>query len=401
MRQSVKNGKRCTACRFGLIVVLLMLAIHGTADASERDIRVSHEQIEALNYLLGFVGRHRADLREFQPEKIAAVLRFVDSPKNNGTLYHADGPDGTPSAYFETDIARSLDQIVRLTDNPDVPAVFTAPSTVRMARWESVDTRDRQLPKLWEHLPKLSSPVFFTGIEHLVNTPDQSTGAYYEYDLYRSVMLTKSNGRNLLISLSSQAGVSDVGKRGLIIGPDDHWNYLYTGQSGLNRRGLAWVDSYMYDSYSVAFYLENSSGTAVRFGMFKWLRAGWSNINFVRRAHIYTGVQRFADTLKRILETLRDADIRELTRSLLYLRRLPEDQLRPIVWAYLGALQNQAETRRLLSVKEVTVLFEEGGYLNTLGREEMQSIVVLEYLKDRLGKPHHANLKQLLPNLWD
>jgi len=398
MRQIVKNGRKCAVCRFGLILILLMLPVHGMAYAFGREIQISREEIEALNYLRGFVGPHRADLREFKPEKITAVLQFLVSPKKNGTLYHADGPDGTPSAYFETDIARRLDQIVRLTDNPDVPAAFTAPSTVRLARWESIDTPDRQLPKLWEHLPELSSPVFFTGIEHLVNTPDQSTGAYYDYDLYRSVMLTKADGRNLLISLSSQTGISGVGKRGLIIGPDEQWDYLYTGQSGLNLRGLGWVDSYMYDSYSVALYLEDAGGTAVRFGMFKWLRAGWANLNLVRRAHIYEGVQRFADTLKQILEDQRLADISAVTRSLLEIRRLSEDQLRQVVQVYLAALQKQVETRGLLSANEMRTLFEEPGY--TLGREEMQSIVVLEYLKQLLGKPHHVNLKQWLPGLW-
>lgn len=399
MRQIVKNGRKRTACRFGLFLVLLL--VRGGGHAFEREIRVSQEQMEALDYLRGFVGPRRADLKEFRPEKIAAVLQFVAGAKENGILHHADGADGTPSAYFETDIARRLDEVVRLTDSAEVPAVFTAPATVRLARWESIDTPDRRLPKLWEHLPELSSPVLFTGIEHLVNTPDQSTGAYYEYDLYRSVMLTKADGRNLLINLSSQTGISDVGKRGLMVGPDEQWDYLYTGQPGLNRRGLGWVDSHMYDSYSVAFYLENAAGTAVRFGIFKWLRAGWANLNLVRRVHIYEGVRRYADTLKQILEDRRLADISALTRSLREIRRLPEDRLRQMVQAYLTALQKQIEVPGLLSANEMRTLFQERGYMNALGYEEMQSILILEYLKHMLGKPHHVNLKRLLPNLRD
>ncbi|QSA99048.1 hypothetical protein JWZ97_06315 [Methylococcus sp. EFPC2] len=353
--------------------------------------------MEALNYLLGFVGPSRVDLRQFKPDKITAVLKFLAAPKEQGTLYHAGVSNGTPSAYYEVDIARRLDQIIRLTYHPDIPAVFTAPSTVRLAHWEQIDTRDHQLPKLWEPLPEPFSPVFFSGVEHLVNTPDQTTGAYYGYNLYRSVILTRVSGRNLLISLSRQAGTSSVGRRGLVIGSDDRWDYLYTERPGLNRFGLGWVDSYMYDSYSVAFYLENPGGPTVRFGVFKWLRAGWSNINLVRRAHIYGGLQRYGEVFRQIVEHSGVANVAALSKRLLEIRRLPDDRLRGVARDYLEGVRDQAETAGLLSKNEARTVFDERSYLNAMGREAMQSVVVLEYLKQLLGKPHRVDLKPLLP----
>lgn len=384
------------------ILIVLLLPILGMADSIGQEVQTSDEIGRELKQLLAFVGPNRADPRGFKPEMTAAVVKFVADPKAKETLYYPDAPDGTASAYFEVDVARSLGQILRLTDNPDVPAVFTAPSTVRSARWTSIDTPGHQRPKLWEQLSDSRSPVVFSGIEHLVNTPDQTTGAYYEYDLHRTVILTQVDGRKLLISLSSQRGVSSAGKQGLIIGRDDEWDYLYTSQSGINRFGLGWVDSYMYDSYSVAFYLEDGAESpAVRFGVFKWLKAGWSNINFVKRSHIHDGLRRFAEAFKGIVEHRRIADTAAWSNSLLEIRRLRTDQLRPIVQEYLGALQKQVETDGSLPASDVKTLFKDGGYMDSLGREEMQSIVTVEYLKQLLGKQSRVNLKQRLANSAD
>lgn len=382
-----------------VILIVLMLPVAGMAETL-KEVQTPDEVGQDLNYLLSFVGPNRADPKSFNPGKIAAVLKFVLSSKEKKVLHFPEAVDGVASAYFEIDVGRSLDQILRLTDNPDVPAVFTAPSTVRSALWTRIDTPGHQRPMLWEQVPDLQSSVSFTGVEHLVNTPDQTTGAYYEYDLDRTVILAKADGRNLLISLSRQAGVSSAGKKGWVIGRDDQWDYLYTGQSGLNRFGLGWVDSYMYDSYSVAFYLEGTAGKpSVRFGVFKWLRAGWSDINFVKRSHIHGGLQRFAEVFKRIVEHRRIGDDPGLTDTLLGIQRLKTDQLQKIVQEYLAALQQQIEKDDSRPDADVKSLLKDGSYMDSLGPEEMRSIVVLEYLKQLLGKPTRVDLKQRLANL--
>ena len=61
----------------------------------------------------------------------------------------------------------------------------------------------------------------------------------------------KHEGRFVLLAISKQASISEVGKKGVILGQDENWTYLYSGQNGINRPGLGWVSSYMYDSYSV------------------------------------------------------------------------------------------------------------------------------------------------------
>lgn len=377
------------------ILMFFLLPIEGMAGM--RELQTPAEISKDLDYLLSFVGPERASPKGFKPDRIAAVLKFVLSPKQPGILYYPDDISGIPSTYFEIDVSRSLEQILRLTDNPQVPAVFTAPSTVRSARWMSVDTPNRKRPMLWEQVSNLHAPVSFSGVEHLVNTPDQTTGAYYEYDLDRTVILTKADGHNLLISLSRQQGLSDSGKKGLIIGQDSQWDYFYTGQSGLNRMGLGWVDSYLYDSYSVAFYLEGTgTNPSVRFGVFKWVKAGWSNINFVKRPHIHEGLQRFAEVFKQIVENPRLAEGSGWYDTLIGIQGFGTDRLRQIVQEYLGALQQQVESEDTFPAEDVKTWFKDGGYLKTLNREEMQSIVVLEYLKHLLGKQAKVNLRQVL-----
>ena len=382
-------------CVFWLCALFTLLApTTGTAASINKEIQTSADIANELNYLLTFVGPNHADLRNLRTDKIAEVVKFILAAKEKGALYFPDDLDGISSAYYEVDVARSLGEILRLTDNPEIPSVFTAPSTIRLSRWKTIDTYDQQRPKFWEYLPKLNGPVFFSGIEHVVNTPDENTGAYYQYDLYRSVILTQYHGRNVLISLSKQADISNVGRKGLIIGRDDQWDYYYSDQVGLNRPGLSWVDSHMYDSKSVAFYVEGAaSHPTVRIGVFKWLRAGWSKINFVKRSHIYEGLARFTHVFKQIIEHPNIADNSAWVDSLRRIQRLEKGQLQAIVQTYWQNIQQQAQKDDALSSDELNALTTDGRYLNSLGRDEMQSIVTVEFLKQLLGKRSAIKLK--------
>ncbi|MGB5423297.1 MAG: hypothetical protein WBN03_14135, partial [Desulfobacterales bacterium] len=280
-------------CRLA-VFLLLFLPVCGYTMESGIEKVVDASLRGELSYLLSFVGSDAAGGETFQVDKISALMRFVTGAKNPHVLYHAGTFNGAVSAYHEFDIHRSLSQILQLTYNPDIPAIVTMPASIRLSHWTDIDTPEHALPKLWETLPVLEAPQFITGIEHIVNSPDQHSGAYFEYDLYRTLILMKHEGRPVFICLSRQKGVSDVGKKGVIIGADDNWDYLYTGHAGVSYAGLGLVKSYMYDSYSVSIYIETDDALpTVRFGVFKWLRAGWAGINLARPPHIFSGLERF------------------------------------------------------------------------------------------------------------
>jgi hypothetical protein len=384
-------------CRLALFVLLLLpVGGFGFAAESATEQAIDTSLREQLTYLLSFVGPEAAGVEAFQADRISALLQFVTDAKDPHTLYHAATHNGAVSAYHEFDIKRSLSHILHLTYNPDIPAVVTMPASLRRSHWTAIDAPEQALPKLWEVLPLLEAPQFVTGVEHIVNSPDQNSGAYFEYDLDRTLILMKHQERPVLISLSKQKGVSDVGKKGMIIGADDNWDYLYTGQAGVNYAGLGWVKSYMYDSYSVSFYVETDTAPPmVRFGVFKWLRAGWAGINLARPPHISSGLQRFAKYFKKVLENPRLTDVIDVSRDLAKAKSLSDAEQRKIIADYLAEFEKKCRLDKRFSDDQLNNLFKDQGYLNGLKKEEYQSLIALAYVKNLLGSAPDRELTYL------
>jgi hypothetical protein len=387
-------------CRFALyhLIALTLLILpgkgYGSSDLEKH--RLGQELNTELTYLLSFVGPEAVPPSSFSADKISALLSFVDKPKDKNVLYHAAKINGASSAYHEIDINGGIEKILRLTYNPDIPSVITMPSTLRLSHWKGTDTPDSSLPKLWERLSNLESPQFISGIEHIVNSPDYSSGAYFEYDLYRTLIVIKHEGRSVLISLSRQNDISDVGKKGIVIGPDENWDYIYTGIPGVNKSGFGWVKSYMYDSYSVSFYCEKAADSSqVRFSAFKWVSAGFAGINLARSEHIYNGMVRFSSGFKQILENPRMADISAIAKAWQTVKNLPDQNLRQISGDHLVDLEERCTTNGLMSDKLVAALFVDQQYLNSLNREEMQVLVMLEHLKQILDDSKTPTLSYL------
>lgn len=376
-----------------LLILFLLLPLAAGAGDAIRETALPDTLDAELNYLLGFVGKNRLDPHRLDTERIGRLLDFVESRKDEARLYRAGERGGAASAYYESDIRRSLDHLLRLSYGNDIPSVFTAPSTVRTERWTAVDAPGQKLPELWTLPGYPDKPIVVTGIEHLVNSPDSHSGAYYEYDLDRTLILTRIRGRKLLISLSGQTGESRVGRKGIIVGPDENWDYLYTDQTGLNRMGLGWASTYMYGSHSVAFYLEaDGAAPKTRFGVFKWIRAGWAGINVVNSQHIFNGLRRFGEVFRRIAEHRRTDDVAALARTFREVSRMPQPRLKRIAQDYLAGLRKRCEEEGLLADGEVQALFRDGRYLGSLNREQMESILAVEYAKEILGKPHYVDL---------
>jgi hypothetical protein len=382
-----------------VLYLLLFVPIGGYATQNGTDLGIDTPLRNELTYLLSFVGSDAAAVETFQVDKISALMRFVTGPKDPHGLYHAGTFNGAVSAYHEFDIHRSLSQILQLTYNPDIPPVVTMPASIRLSHWTDIDTPEHALPKLWEALPVLEAPQFITGIEHIVNSPDQHSGAYFEYDLYRTLILMKHEGRPVLISLSRQKGVSDVGKKGMTIGADDNWDYLYTGQAGVSYAGLGWVKSYMYDSYSVSFYVETDAALpTVRFGVFKWLRAGWAGINLARPPHIFSGLERFAKSFKKVLENPRLNDVTAVSRDFANIKRLSNEDQRKIIAGYLAEIEKKCRLEKRFSDDQLNFLFKDQQYLNGFKKDERHSLIALVHVKNLLGKTPNQELTYLRSN---
>ena len=262
---------RC--CHVTIIICALFFLLIPNSNADDGTQQIPRSLNPSLDHLLNLA---RPDTGG-QPDinAIGQVVDFLLTPKDLSATYSAGQRDGATSNYFEFTLNRSLQYVIALAYNPEIPSYFIIPASLHQSRWITVDGKAQPFPDLSKASVSSSNPVFFKGVEFMENTPDIYSGAYYAYQLDRAVVLTQYKGHRVLLSMSRQRDKSDVGKKGLVLGSDDEWNYLYTGEKGCTRTGLGWVDSYMYNSESIMIYYEMSEPTPhVRCAVFKWVDAG-------------------------------------------------------------------------------------------------------------------------------
>jgi len=287
-------------------------------------------------------------------------------------------------AYYEFDTKITFPRLIEYSYNPFIPPVITRPSSLRYSTWTSPRGETQTLPTSWKPIPPSGIPIVIHGVEHDSNTPDLSTGVYHEYEMKRTLILLNHKGRQVLVSISKQIGTSKVGKKGFILGNDSDWSYYYSGESGSSITGLGWAKSYIYDYFSVSVYVEPSTAsTTVRTGVFQWLRAGWSGINFVRTNHILGGMKRFGRDVKIILESPRLPAPNQMISVYQGLSNMPEGDLTKEYSALRQAQRSLAIQTGKISKSEGE---EKVSFANT-SKDQMVEELMLENLKMTLGKP--------------
>ena len=354
------------------------------------EVKVPEALNPAFEHLMAITGSEETAV--FNPEIVEGLLDFVAAPKEEDRLYYVDGTSKATSAYHEFVIEKELDHVLRLSYNPALPSFITNPSSVRLSFWSEFGDGKQNLPQLWNHLEDMAGPVIVTGRETIENTPDINTGAYYRYELDRTLVLMKHKGNNLLISLSKQADVSTVGKKGVVLGADSDWTYLYSDKKGLDKPGLGWVSSYMYDSFSVIVYYETRGETTrVKCGAFKWLDAGWRKINMVKKHHIYKGLERFGQTYKVVAEhpSLPDTHVMEEVFS--KIRVMETGELQALNRTYLKSIREKYAHDKSVSSRWVANLLKDE-QVEKMDTYELRSVLMLDYFKRVLGKPHHIEI---------
>jgi hypothetical protein len=382
----IENRLKWLWITFTLLIVLLWAPHAAWSETDLMEEKVPEALNPAFKHLLALTGPDGD--QEFKPEIIDGLFNFIVASKEGSRLYYADGAlDGT-SAYNEITLDKGLTDILKLSFNPEMPSFLMNPSSVRLSYW----SESNNPPKLWNNIDGVDGPVIVKGREIMENTPDIHTGAYYRYELDRTLILMKHNGNNVLISLGNQTGVSNVGKKGVVLGADTDWTYLYSDKKGLNKTGLGWIRSYMYDSFSIIVYYETQGETRqVKCGAFKWLDAGWNKINMVKKHHIYKGLQRFGQTYKSIVENPSLPDVAVMTRYFSKIKAMEMEELQQLNRSYLKSIRERYADDKSLSSRWVTDLLKDE-QVEKMNRYELSSVLMLEYFKNVLGKPHHLDL---------
>ncbi len=323
---------------------------------------------------------------------VATLVDFVLKPKQRKEFALADSLRCT-GAYYEFDTRITFPRFMDYSYNSLIPSVVTRPSSLRYSLWSSNHGTNQNLPSNWAPVPPGGTPVILHGLQHDSNTPDLTTGVYYEYDLQRTLILLNHEGRQILVSISKQTSESGVGEKGFILGSDNDWNYYYSGKPGSAKPGLGWVKSYIYDYFSIGIYVESaSSPVMVRTGVFQWIRAGWSGINFVKPDHVIDGMRRFARNTRQILESPRLPAPNQMSSVYQWLSSIP---IADLAKKYV-ALQQAQRSLAIQAGKVCKSEAEEPISLSGTSREQMVEELMLEYLKQALGKPTPAGRRLTL-----
>lgn len=367
----------------GLVVVWLAV-FPGILPAAD-EAPFPPEVVAGAEHLLSLVGPGNQEA--FQPERVAGFMEFVNRSKKDGARYAAKSGNGFSSSYNEVDVRTRLADLLQYAFNPTIPWFTSSPSSLRSTSWKQTDKPWTNLPRLWELLGNSETPVVIRGRETVENTPDIFSGGYYRYDLYRTLIVFNSGSHRTVLSISKQADVSDVGRKGYIVGNDDDWNYFYSGEPGLNVTGLSWVKSYMYDSAGISVYTEPGQDQGlVRAASFKWLRAGWSSINMVQNDHIYQGMMRFARAFKQIMESPRLPSVKIFENDCRTIAGFSDSAMRDQMTSYRQLLALRADKLEGGARRHLPEAFYSESYWQGMKREEMESTLVLETLKRYLGK---------------
>ncbi len=368
-----------------LAVTLLFLATHLTAVTLSS--AEAHKSInDAALRLVQFCNDPKAGLDE---RDIATLVDYVLSSKKNREHALSES-QGCPGAYQEFDTKSNFHRFMQYSYNARIPSVVTRPSSLRYSLWRVPNGKVRNLPGNWEPIPAAGAPVILHGMQHDSNTPDLTTGVYYEYDLKRTLIWVNYKGRQALVSISKQTDKSNVGEKGLILGDDSDWNYYYSGEPGSAKAGLGWVKSYIYDYFSVSVYVESGAAPAkVRTGVFQWIKAGWSGINFVQPDHIIKGLKRFARNHRMIMESPRLPAPNQVITAYQGLLNMPAGDL---IKNYT-VLQQARRSSAVQTGKIGAAKAGESLSFSKTSKEQMVEELMLEYIKAALGKPTPLSMK--------
>lgn len=389
-----------TPCRFllgTLLLFSLVFSAHtapasdmpGMGSASSEDAdkgNVPADVEAALDTLLGDIAPGASNPSN---STLAALINFVLSDVNPSRVRPQKRPQGS-GAFVRASLNVPLKQVLRYYYDPEIPGEAIYPNVLRRSYWlpeSDIVTRKVQLWDMLGTLKNDSPPVVLRGAEFEEITPDTFSGCYYNYILDRLLILLRHQGRAVLVSATKQRAPSSVGRVGAIVGKDNDWNYVYSKVVGSNLKLASWAETYMYDSANITVFYETTPNAATtEMAFFKYVRAGWANMNMVKPSHITSGSKRYLEGMRQVLESTRLPKAEAIASETRKFRGMDETGLRQALLPYNDGLAALAG-KGTLSSSDFKKLLGAPGYINQLTQPEMSSELIKQYMKDQLGKP--------------
>ncbi len=154
----------------------------------------------------------------FEVERLAKLMTFILTPKDEVvSIAGRSGAFLEPLAYHEFAVSRSLPFILKYAHQSGIPPHLLTLGTLRYAYWKGFDDRYPDLPNVSERILQAKSPFVIRGREHEVIAPDPSSGAYYGYDLYRTLIGFRYGKYTIWIPMARQQNQSEVGRKGYVL----------------------------------------------------------------------------------------------------------------------------------------------------------------------------------------
>jgi hypothetical protein len=383
--QGITGG---TVVRISLTLVfvfgLLTITLHSKAMEESSKICLS-DALRSIDYLYHFLDKGGEEL-DFSSITDLIIFALGDSRqfsgKELGSRYRSTG------VYYRFMINAPADKVVTYIYHPEIPRSLVMPSSIRLR--VKTSKFSPSVYKAWQEFDFSEQKILvLRGEEFEENTPDLTTGGYYGYTNELMVIIGVHEGNKFLLSVSRQIGISTVGRKGVVIGEDQDWNYFYSDMEGLTLKGLGFINSNIYESYTVSIFhqIENSDQILTRQDMFIWKRAGWCGINMVKAHHIVSGCQRYSQGIKFVLESPLLPSAEELVSMTRSVKGLSEEELRHTLALYDRRLQQLSTHDPVLSRREFQAIINNRKFLYSMDKEQMVALLLKEQLKIRLEKP--------------
>ena len=325
---------------------------------------------------------------------LAAFLEYTTSPVNlTGVGEEPPFPEkyenGTGILWRSRLRKVPLATTVQYLFNPKVPMTVVYPASIRYAAWQPGSDILNMPKPLWEQFGQhKDAPLVLRGMELEEITPDDNSGAYYRYMLDRVVLVTESQGKQVVIGLSWQKGQSEVGKKAATIGEYSDWDFVYSGVKGTMAKGLGWAESYIYSSASiVVLYEDVPGGKDTGYAMYRWMDAGWKSMNMVKPGHIRAGAERSFAGLKAFMESPKRPTPEAIDAYMHSVGALDLPALQKRFAPYSAKVEEATSTTPALKTEEFQAVIKDGGYGKTMSRDELIAAFAVNYIKQQLGKP--------------
>ena len=190
----------------------------------------------------------------------------------------------------------------------------------------------------------------------------------------------------MLLSVSWQDGKSNTGMKAGFLGDYSNWDFVFTKEVGGTASGIGWMSTYMYASSNITLIFPMTDGTTC-YSMLKWLKAGWSGLNVVKRENITAGANRNFRGMLEIIsgeKGVKYTDLEEISKkynAMSHAAMLAEAK------PYAAELAKLSKSDQILGRDEFQAVLDNGVYAEKLSDDELRSLLKVLALKRKLGKP--------------